>query len=383
MTMMAQMNGRPTIGLEEEMFLVDAETYDCVPEMPARFERDARRALGDHFEREMISSMIELISSCHSDIASLNAEVLELRYKLGRVAARHGFALMACGTHPFSKWPDQKVTDDGRYRSIAQTVQQPAIRGHACGLHIHVGLPGCERVAVMNSLRPYLPLFLALSTSSPFWQGRATGLKSYRTAVNCEMPRSGLPPAFLDEKDYAMAVTALTDAAAVPDESFIWWALRPSFNHPTVELRICDSCTRLQDAIVIGEIYRALFHHHARSGCQTGPGSGATEVLLDENRWQAARHGIDARFINLDGTGAADLAVVLRGLANLMPDSIAELQCESALTAAAHIVANGTSADRQLKTYAAHACVSHHAAMTAVATSLCDETNAMALCPAG
>lgn len=372
----------PTIGLEEEMFLVDGETYDCVAEMPERFEREARRTLGHHFEREMISSMVELVSSCHSGIASLCEEMQELRHKLGRVAARHGFRLMACGTHPFSKWPDQTVTGDSRYQSIAQTVKLPSIRGHACGLHVHVGLPGADRISLMRRLRPFLPLFLALSTSSPFWQGRVTGLKSYRTAVNSEMPRSGLPPVFASEEDYAAAVTALIDAGMVPDESFLWWAMRPSLNHPTVELRICDSCTRLSDALVVAALYRTLFYFAARSEDEPSLLSGAAEVILDENRWQAARHGIDAHFIVPDCSGAADIGVILRKLSIAMQVASCELESEDCFTSAARIVSHGTSADRQLAVFESAACEPGTGALRAVARSVADETIEFALCDA-
>jgi carboxylate-amine ligase len=341
----------PTIGIEEEMFLVDAETLDCVPEMPERFERDARRHLGARFEREMISSMVELITSSHSAIPLLQEEVHEIRHKIARIAARHGMAVMACGTHPFADWSVQTITDNERYRGVAETVQLPSTRGHACGLHIHVGVDGNARIPVMNRMRQAMPLFLAVSTSSPFWQGRPSGLKSYRTAVNNEFPRSGIPPPFRNESDYNSAVTALKDAGIVPDESYMWWAIRPSANYPTVEMRVCDSCTRADDAIAIAGLYQVLAHHYARQPIDEPPFAAAREILIEENRWQASRHGIDARFLDHDTHGAMDVTQYLRRLVDEAVSSIEALDAGGCVADVTRIVSTGTSADRQLTVY--------------------------------
>lgn len=372
-----------TIGMEEEMFLVDAETLDCVAEMPERFERDARQHLGDRFEREMIASMVEMVTSSHNTIATLREEAHEIRHKIARVAARHGLAVMACGTHPFSNWTAQTLTNVGRYRAVAETVQLPSVRGHACGLHVHVGVDGAARIPVMNRVRAALPLFLALSTSSPFWQGRPSGLKSYRTAVNNEFPRSGLPPPFRDENEYAEAVSALRDAGIVPDASYIWWAIRPSSNYPTLEIRVCDSCTRVDDAIAIAGLYRILVHHCVRSGLQIAPFTAAHEVIIEENRWQASRHGIDARLVDPRGHGSNDVMHSLRDLISEMELSIDVLDGSDCVADALRIATLGTSADRQLTTYADRvACAaSSDAALKDVAAHLLDETVAGSLAP--
>ncbi len=374
----------PTIGLEEEMFLVDAETLDCVPEMPERFERDARQHLGERFEREMISSMVELVTSSHNSIATLREEVEEIRHKAARLAARHGLAVMACGTHPFADWSKQSITDIDRYRAVAETVQLPSVRGHACGLHIHVGVDGAARIPVMNRMRQAMPLLLALSTSSPFWQGRPSGLKSYRTAVNNEFPRSGLPPPFRDELDYCATVTALKDAGIVPDESYIWWAIRPSANYPTVEVRVCDSCTRVDDAIAIAGLYRILVHHFTQEPSAELPFAAAEEVLIEENRWQAARHGIDARFLDPDTHGAMDVKQCLRKIVDQAELSISALDGGDCIADISRIVTTGTSADRQLTVYTGRiACaVSPDAALEDVSRQIVEETMATSLTPA-
>ena len=374
----------PTIGIEEEMFLVDAETLDCVPEMPERFERDARQLLGARFEREMISSMVELVTSSHSSISTLREETEEIRHKITRVAARHGLAMMACGTHPFADWSMQTITDSDRYRGVAETVQLPSTRGHACGLHIHVAVDGTARIPVMNRMRQAMPLFLALSTSSPFWQGRPSGLKSYRTAVNNEFPRSGIPPPFRDDADYCATVTALKDAGIVPDESYIWWAIRPSANYPTVEIRVCDSCTRVDDAIAIAGLYRVLVHHYARQSPDEPPFAAAEEVLIEENRWQASRHGIDARFLDPVTHGAMDVTQYLRKIVDQAAPSIEALDAADCVADATRLLASGTSADRQLTVYAGRiSCgASPEASLHDVARHIAQETMARSLTPA-
>lgn len=371
----------PTIGIEEEMFLIDAETLDCVPEMPERFERDARQQLGSRFEREMISSMVELVTSSHSSISTLREETEEIRHKIGRLAARHGLAMMACGTHPFADWSMQTITESERYRGVAETVQLPSKRAHACGLHIHVAVDDSVRIPVMNRMRQAMPLFLALSTSSPFWQGRPSGLKSYRTAVNNEFPRSGIPPPFRNDLDYCATVTALKDAGIVPDESYIWWAIRPSANYPTVEIRVCDSCTRVDDAMAIAALYRVLVHHYARQSPNEPPFAAAEEVLIEENRWQASRHGIDARFLDPATHGAMDVTQYLRKLVGQAAHSIDALDAAGCVADVTRIIATGTSADRQLTVYTGQiSCgASPETALHEVARHIARETMAHSL----
>jgi carboxylate-amine ligase len=258
---------------------------------------------------------------------------------------------MACGTHPFADGSRQTITDSDRYRAVAETVQLPSARGHACGLHIHVAVEGAARIPVMNRMRQAMPLVLALSTSSPFWQGRASGLKSYRTAINNEFPRSGIPPPFRDDADYCATVTALKDAGIVPDESYIWWGIRPSANYPTVEIRVCDSCTRVDDAIAIAGLYRVLVHHYAHQSLGEPSFAAAEEVLIEENRWQASRHGIDARFLDPETHGAMDVTQYLRKIVDQAAPSINALDATGCVEHVTRVLATGTSADRQLTVY--------------------------------
>jgi carboxylate-amine ligase len=233
----------------------------------------------------------------------------------------------------------------------------------------------------MNRMRRAMPLFLALSTSSPFWQGRPSGLKSYRTAINNEFPRSGIPPPFQDDADYCATVTALKDAGIVPDESYIWWAIRPSANYPTVEIRVCDSCTRVEDAIAIAGLYRVLVHHFARQSLDEPPFAATEEVLIEENRWQASRHGIDARFLDPATHGALDVTQCLRNLVDQAAPSIEALDGGNCVADLTRVITTGTSADRQLTVHASRICwgSSPEAALHDVARHIAQETMAHSL----
>ncbi|CAN0448739.1 unnamed protein product, partial [Phaeothamnion confervicola] len=241
-----------TVGLEEELFLVDAESLDCVEQMPEPFLTEAKGLLGNSVRREIISSMVEIVTGKHASLTAAGDELRYLRTNLGAVAARHGLAVMACGTHPFADWRQQTLSPKARYEAVESSLGSISRRVHVCGFHVHVALPDpAMRIPVMNRAVGFLPLLLALSTSSPFWRGAATGLKSYRSAAYDESPRTGLPIRFADTAEFDRFVGKMEAAGFIPDQSFLWWAIRPSLRYPTLELRIADSCTAWTDAISI------------------------------------------------------------------------------------------------------------------------------------
>jgi carboxylate-amine ligase len=337
-----------TVGMEEELFLVEAETMDCVVEMPEPFRREAERALGEHFQREMAASMVELVSSPHATMSSLAREQAALRSEVVRIAERHGLAVLACGTHPLADWAEQAISPGARYEQVVDSARVASVRSHVCGLHVHVAVPEhIDRVAVMSRLRPYLPLLLALSTSSPFWRGLPTGVKSYRTLANNEMPRSGMPSHFADEEDYRRFVEKLQQASLIPDASFVWWAIRPSDSYRTVEMRITDCCTELDDAVAIAGLYRALVGHACQAGAEPHPPETFSDMIIEENRWQAARLGIGAMLV--DHTRSAPLAIadLLQEVSRELSETIDWLDVRPQVDHAASIAGGGTSADRQ------------------------------------
>ena len=235
--------------------------------MPAR---DAGRAVRDRrfrhagrIEREFLQAQIEVATEPHCGAGDARRELLRLRQNAAAAAAEHGLAVLACGTHPLARWRHSVQSPKDRYSHVMDVLQMIGQRNMLCGMHVHVEFPDpARRVDVMTRMLPYVPLFIALSTSSPFWQGHATGLKGYRLAAYDELPRTGLPELFRSNEDYDAYVDAMVRSGAMQDASHLWWAIRPSLKYPTLELRAPDCCTRLDDAIAIAALYRvagALF----------------------------------------------------------------------------------------------------------------------------
>ncbi|MGH8078982.1 MAG: YbdK family carboxylate-amine ligase, partial [Lysobacter sp.] len=267
------------------------------------------------------------------------------------LAQDHGLALMAAGTHPLGEWREQAPTDKPRYRRLVEDFQIVARRSQVCGLHVHVQLPdGVDRVQVMNRAMPWLPLLLALSTSSPFWDRWNTGLMSYRQAMYDEWPRTGIPDFFANEAEYDAFAAVLQRAGAISDARSLWWAIRPSPSFPTVELRIADACTHLEDSLAIATLYRCLMRHLAERPAESPPCNAATRRIIDENRWRAKRFGLQADFIDEQGNTEPALAQLQR-LRELCAEDARQLDCAQALSGLDAIVERGTSAHAQLALY--------------------------------
>lgn len=368
---------RFTVGLEEEMFLVDASTFDCVERMPAEFHAQAKAALGDHVKREIISSMVEIVTTPNDSLAAVGAELVALRSQLARIAHANGLALLACGTHPFSDWRQQTLTQKPRYAVVAGSLASLSTRIHLCGLHIHVAVPDPqERISVMNRVQHFLPLFLALSTSSPFWRGASTGLKSYRSAANDESPRTGLPTRFAGAAEFDRYVEKLTAAGFIPDQTFLWWAIRPSLKYPTLELRISDCCTDWRDAIAIAALYRCLVHALVLDPTIGAAWEDHHYLLNQENRWQAIRYGLGASILDPVSGATKPLRQCVREIVVRLATNAAALSCERELRDVLRILEQGTSAERQTAVHAAAVArgAGHAEAVRHVAAGIAQET---------
>ena len=248
-----------SVGMEEEYFVFDAKTRRAVRRIDKKFLTRARKELGDRVMTEMLQSQIEVATPPCATMNEARGHLIHYRRTLGQAAAEHKLGLAAMGTFPLAFWPEQIVTPKARYGAIMDDLQMIGYRNMLCGMHVHVEVPDVDtRINLIMRLTPYLPLLLALSTSSPFWQGHLTGLCGYRLAAYDELPRTGLPELFRTNDDYREFVAALTWAKIIPDASYIWWALRPSLGNPTVEVRVADSCTRLDDAVAIAALFRCL-----------------------------------------------------------------------------------------------------------------------------
>ncbi len=353
-----------SFGIEEEFFLVDAESRAAVSRSPEGLFAEAKEISGGRIGREFLEAQIEVATRpCHS-LAEAREQVSELREMVKRVAAAHGMSFLACGTHPTAAWRESVQSRKSRYDAIMADLQIIGKRNMFCGMHVHVELPDpSRRFEIMCAMVPYIPLFLALSTSSPFWQSQRTGLKSYRLAAYDELPRTGLPEPIFNQSEFDAYVGALTRAGAIKDASHIWWSLRPSLKFPTLELRAADCCTRAEDAVAIAGLYRVLVRYLCERAAFTGVDPVA-RAIAQENLWQAKRYGVEAAFVT--AAGAVPVPEFLDGLAERLAEDAEALGCADAIARCQEIALKGTSADEQVRIFESGPADSADAALTAV-----------------
>jgi carboxylate-amine ligase len=341
-----------TFGIEEEFFLTHPRTGALASAAPRSLLRECRQRFGNAVAAELLRSQIELVSPVFERHEQAVEEMTRLRRGVAAIAAEKNLRLVAAGTHPLATWGEQVETPKARYREIMEDFQIVGRRNVLCGLHIHVAVPeGIDRVVLMNRVMPWLPMFLALSTSSPFWDRARTGLLSYRQTAYDEWPRTGIPDAFRDEAEYAQLVERLVAAGAIKDASYLWWAIRPALRFPTLELRICDACTRLEDSLAIAVLYRCLLRALIRRPDLAAPWTPFTRRLIDENRWRAKRFGTDAEFIALDGGETRPCKAVVDTLLDDVAEDAQQLGDEAALAHVRTLLEGGTSAHLQLAVY--------------------------------
>jgi len=341
------------VGIEEEYFVVDLRTRNLRTTMPKKFYRTSKALLQDRLTTEMLQCQIEVTTSPCKSIGEARQELAQLRRALAENARRHGLGIMAAATHPIALWREQKQTAKERYGKVMNEIQMIGLRDLLCGMHVHVELPDPERrVEVMYRAIPFLPVLVALSTSSPFWQGHRTGLLGYRLAAYDELPRTGLPELFRTRAEYDSYVDALVAAGLIENASFIWWAMRPSLWHPTLELRIPDVCTRIEDGICIAALYRCLARHlfdHPELNADLG---AVDRALAVENKWRAQRYGIKASFIERGSTAARTMNETVDDLLDRLHADAEALDCVHEISHARAIVARGSSANQQVQVYA-------------------------------
>jgi carboxylate-amine ligase len=333
-------------GIEEELFLADVHTRDT-PKRAKPFHQ-AVYDLMPEVERELFDSQVEIMTPPCTDFAAARTCLSGLRNGLAEIGQEHGVVVFSSGSHPTARWRRQKRTRKERYAAIADDLQLLARRNLCCGMHVHVEVPHPERrVDLMNRLLPYTPTLLALSASSPFWQGRKTGLNAYRLSVWGELPRTGLPELFADTADYDRFVAAMVRSGAIADASFLWWTLRPSTRFPTLELRVADSCTRLDDTLAIAALYRCLVRHLDRHPKRNRGLTSVSRAITSENMWRAQRRGVHANLID-EGGRVVPFAEHLDAILDDVAKDADALGCTSEVARTREIVAHGTSADRQL-----------------------------------
>ena len=338
-----------TLGVEEEFFLVDPETRDMLADPdPGIFEYCEAHAGRHKAVPEMLRSQIETNTRvCHS-VRELREALCETRGLVVEAAASRGAAVIAASTHPFAVWQAQLTTPRKRYEDFEMTYQEAVRRYLVGGMHVHAGFGDADaRIRVMTAMRRYLPILLALSTSSPFNQGNNTGYKSYRQCLIGVLPRTSLPNPLYSAADYEALLENYRRMHFISDGSELWWDIRPSQHYPTVELRICDLCTLLEDALCIVALYaclvRMLMRQHYAGEL---PGEPLTEIIA-ENRWLAQRYGVLAFLGNTADGGRSDIGDLVAQLVETLGEDAEALDCERELRHALDIVANGSGADRQ------------------------------------
>ncbi|MEO8651163.1 MAG: carboxylate-amine ligase [Hyphomicrobiaceae bacterium] len=342
-----------TIGIEEEYHLVDVTTRALVAEAPPDFIAECEQVLGPQVSPEFLRAQIEVGTRPCRTLAEARAELQRLRAGIVASAARYGLAPIAASTHPFARAGEALHTDRARYHALAHDLAGLGRRLLVCGMHVHLGIEDNEqRIDLMNQLRYFLPHLLMLTTSSPFWEGEDTGLKSWRLAIFRELPRTGLPGRFNSWDEYRQTVDVLVRGKVMEDASKIWWDLRPSARFPTLEMRITDVCTRVGDAVTVAALLVCLARmlHRLRRNNQSW--RTYPVFLLEENRWRAQRYGIKGSLFDFGRGELVPYADLLEEILTLIHEDAMALGCLNDVLGARRILAEGTSADRQLACFA-------------------------------
>jgi carboxylate-amine ligase len=366
-----------TIGVEEEYLLVDKETRGLVVDPPQSLLSECEAELGGQVTTELLQSQIEVGTRVCQNMQEVREELARLRRCVIEVTGRHGIAPIASSTHPFSQWSDQKHTRKDRYESLTAEMQAAARRLVICGMHVHVGIDDDSlRIDLLNQVAYFLPHLLALSCSSPFWRGEDTGLKSYRLTIFDALPRTGLPEKFQSYAEYERHVDILINAGVIEDSTKIWWDMRPSARFPTLEARIMDVCTRVDDAVSLAALLVCLTRMLYRLRLNNQRWRTYTPMLVQENRWRAMRYSFDEGLIDFAKGEIVPFDTLLDEILDLTSDDAAALDCESEVAAVRDILGRGTSAHRQLKAHelAVAAGSNREEALEAVVDTLITDT---------
>ena len=344
-------SGEFTLGIEEEFQIIDPETRELRCVVSELIESNT--ALDEvQLQRELHQSMVEVATGICSGIKEARRDVCRNRKALAEIAGRVGMKIGAASTHPFSRWQEQTISDTARYLELVGELQDVARANLIFGMHVHVGIPDRdEAIAVFNSARYFLPHFLALSTSSPFWGGRKTGLQSTRTLIFKRLPRSGIPGRFASYGAFERFVDVLVRSGCIDDGRRIWWDIRPHPTFATLEIRVCDLPTEIDHVIAIAALIQAVVVKLTRLHRQNLSFNVHRTDLMNENKWRAARWGVGGKLLDLGASCEKPFAILARELLEFVDDVLDDLdsraECESVLD----IVEKGTSADRQLAIY--------------------------------
>ncbi len=338
-----------TIGIEEEYQIIDPQTRELRSYITQILE-DSKLILKEQVKAELHQSMVEVGTEICRTPAEARAELVRLRREIMNLAARSGLKIAAAGTHPFSSWVDQEITPLERYLGVKQDMQDLAQQLLIFGTHVHIGIEDRDfLIDAMNVARYFLPHILCLTASSPFWMGRNTGLKSYRSIIFRHFPRSGIPPEFGSWADLSTLVEMLVKTHSIPDGTKLWWDVRPNWRYPTLEFRVCDVCTRVDEAVCIAAIFQALIAKLWKLRRDNLTFRHYQGALIEENKWRAVRYGLDGQLLDLGKQTDLPARELIREFITwFLDDVLDELGSRKEVEYAFKILEEGASADRQV-----------------------------------
>ena len=341
-----------SIGIEEEYQIIDPVTRELRSYITEILD-DGHLLLREQVKPELHQSIVEVGTTvCHT-AAEARAELVKLRRMILEVAGKNNLSIASAGTHPFSSWLQQEITPLERYVGVKKDLAELAQRLLIFGMHVHVGIEDPEfRIDAMNVARYFLPHVLALSSSSPFWMGRNTGLKSYRSVIFRNFPRTGVPRIFRSWADFNYLVEAMSRTHCIPNGTKIWWDVRPNWNYPTLEFRVCDACTRVDEAVCLAAIFQAIVAKLWRLRRDNMTFRIYDSELIDENKWRAVRYGLDGNLIDLGKAEEKPARELVRELIDwFIGDVVDELGSRKEVEYVYTMLDGGSSADRQLATF--------------------------------
>ncbi len=343
---------RFTIGVEEEFQIIDPETLELRSHVVQLLSSAAARGVGDLVKQEMHQSIVETGTKICDNVSELRLEMHRTRSELVMAAESTGLRVAAAGTHPFSSWIDQVISPGERYQNIVEEMGQLARSLLIFGMHIHVAMPDKQTtIDMMNMVRYFLPHLLALSTSSPFWMGRNTGLKSFRTTVFRRFPRTGIPEVFESWSAYENFINLLIKLNCIDNGKKIWWDVRPHPTYGTLEFRMFDTATKVEEAVAIAALTQAIVVKLHRLYTRNQSWRIYRRALIEENKWRAARYGIEGKLIDFGREAEVPVRELMLELMELIDDVVDELGSRSAVEYIHTILNEGTSAERQLRVY--------------------------------
>jgi carboxylate-amine ligase len=351
-----------TMGIEEEYQIIDPETRDLYAYISKLLSLDKQRKTSLDLKPEFMQSQVEVGSQVCDDIKGIRAEVIRLRRAVCEMAEKNGVQIAAASTHPFARWQDQSITEGVRYKELLDDMQGVARRLLIFGMHVHVGFGSDEAskdlmIEIMNQARYFIPHLLALSTSSPFWHGRLTGLKSYRSVVFESMPRTGIPHTFesWDEfKSYENMLSRVGAFGKADKQAKIWWDIRPHPIFDTLEFRISDICTTVDEAVCIAALFQAICSKLIKLRRQNMAWRRYRYMHITENKWRAVRYGIDGELVDFGRETEVPFNVLMEELLELLDDVVDDLGSRQEVEYVRTILEKGSSADRQIAVYQAH-----------------------------